>query len=70
MTNKGSVLDTECFYFANLAVLAEQVGNFVDAAAQWRRASGAAPNPGSMLLYEEAAKRCERRLKERSGGKV
>jgi hypothetical protein len=53
-------------YYANLAVVAEQAGNYEDAAKMWRRASVASPKLDSVVLYEEAAKRCERRSKEQS----
>jgi hypothetical protein len=61
MAKKGTAVDSSALYYANLAVLTEQVGNFQDAAKQWRRASAASLKPEAMVLYEEAAKRCERR---------
>jgi hypothetical protein len=67
MAKKQTSADSAILYYANLAVVAEQAGNYEDAAKQWRRASGASPKPASMVLYEEAAKRCERKLKEEFG---
>ena len=61
MATKGPVVDDCTLYYANLAVLAEQAGNYEDAAKQWRSASGASVNADTIGLYEEAAKRCERR---------
>ncbi len=66
MAKKGSAVDSMRLHYANLAVLAEQAGNFEDAARQWRRASEASLKLDSTLLYEEAAKRCERKLQESS----
>ncbi len=67
MAKKGPAVDSGNLYYANLAVVAEQAGNYEDAAKQWRRASGASRKPDSIVLYEEAAKRCERRSKEEFG---
>ena len=67
MAKRKSAADPGTLHHASLAVLAEQAGNYEDAARQWRVASGASLNPGSSALYEEAAKRCERRLKEKFG---
>ena len=67
MAKKGPAVDSGNLYYANLAVVAEQAGNYEDAAKQWRRASGASLKPDSIVLYEEAAKRCERRSKEELG---
>ena len=67
MTEKGTGGGSGILYYANLAVMAERTGNYEDAAKQWRRASGASPNPDTMVLYEEAAKRCERRSKQETG---
>lgn len=64
MAKKETTGDTGYLHYANLAVVAEQTGNFEDAAKQWHRASGASPKPDSAILYEEAAKRCERKSKE------
>jgi hypothetical protein len=64
MARKRTALDVERLYYANLAVTAEQAGNFEDAANQWRRAAGASVKSDVVLLYEEAAKRCERRSQE------
>ena len=67
MAKKSTEVDSCTLHYANLAVLAERAGNYEDAARQWRVASGASLNPESSALYEEAAKRCERRLKEKIG---
>lgn len=67
MVKKGTAVDPANLYYANLAVAAEQAGNYEDAAKQWRRASGASLKPDSIALYEEAAKRCERKSKEEFG---
>lgn len=67
MAKNEMSLDSGYLYYANLAVFAEQAGNYEDAAKQWRRASGASLKPDSIILYEEAAKRCERRSKEECG---
>jgi hypothetical protein len=64
MAKKGTEIDSGTLYYANLAVLAEQAGNYESAAEQWCTASRASPNPDTSILYEEAAKRCERRSKE------
>ena len=65
MAAKGPVLDDRTLYYANLAVLAEQAGNYEDAAKQWRSASGSSVKADTIALYEEAAKRCERRSREK-----
>ena len=65
MAKNGTAVDSARLYYANLALMAEQVGDYEDAAKQWRRAAGASLKPESIVLYEEAAKRCERRSKER-----
>ncbi len=70
MTTKETTSDPRHLYYANLAVVAEQAGNYEDAAQQWRRASGASLKPDSMVLYEEAAKRCERRYQRRNSGEA
>ncbi len=67
MAGKGTAVDSSTLYYANLAIAAERVGNYADAAEQWRKASGASLKPESIVLYEEAAKRCERRSKEGYG---
>ena len=67
MATKETAGDHRYLYYANLAVVAEQAGNYEDAAQQWRRASGASLKRDSIVLYEEAAKRCERRSKEEFG---
>jgi len=67
MAKNGTAGDFGQLYYANLAVVAEQAGNYEDAAKQWRRASGASLRADSVILYEEAAKRCERRSKEEFG---
>jgi hypothetical protein len=67
MAQKGTPVDPRILYHANLAVMAELGGNYEDAAMQWRRASVASLRPDSIVLYEEAAKRCERRLAEEFG---
>jgi hypothetical protein len=67
MAKKGTAGDAAPLYYANLAVVAEQTGNYEDAAKQWRRASGASLKADSIVLYEEAAKRCERRSKGEFG---
>jgi len=63
MAKEETSADSRFLYYANLAVAAEQAGNYEDAAKQWRRASGASLRMDSIVLYEEAAKRCERKLK-------
>jgi hypothetical protein len=65
MAKKRTAVDSGRLYYANLALMAEQAGNYEDAAKQWRIASGASLKPDSIILYEEAAKRCERRSKEK-----
>jgi hypothetical protein len=70
MANRGTEGDSGHLYYANLAVAAEQAGNYEDAAQQWRRASGASLKPDSIVLYEEAAKRCERRYQRRNSGEA
>jgi hypothetical protein len=67
MAKKGTVVDSDTLHYANLAVLAEQAGNYDDAAKQWRSASGASVKADLIALYEEAAKRCERRSREKLG---
>jgi hypothetical protein len=67
MAKKGTEGDTVHLYYANLAVVAERTGNYEDAAKQWHNASGASLKADSILLYKEAAKRCERRSKEQCG---
>ncbi len=67
MAKKGTEGDSVYLYYANLAVVAERAGNYKDAAKQWHSASGTSLKPDSILLYEEAAKRCERRSKEQCG---
>ncbi len=64
MEKKGKAADSKVLNYANLAVLAEQAGNYEDAARQWQSASGASLEPRAIVLYEEAAKRCERKAKE------
>jgi hypothetical protein len=65
MAKKGTAANPVILHYASLAVLAEQAGNYEDAAKQWRTASGASLEPDTIVLYEEAAKRCERRSKEK-----
>lgn len=65
MAKKETAADSECLRYAGLALLAEQAGDYESAAEQWRRASGISPRPDRAVLYEEAAKRCERRSKEK-----
>jgi hypothetical protein len=67
MEKKGTAGDSGHLYYANLAVLSEQAGNYKDAAKQWRSASGASLKADCVVLYEEAAKRCERRSNEEFG---
>ncbi len=67
MAKKATAVDSGHLYYANLAVVEEQAGNYENAAKQWRRASCASVEPDTIILYEEAAKRCERRSKEESG---
>ncbi len=70
MAKKATAGDYAYLYYANLAVVAEQAGNYEDAAEQWRRASVASLKPDSIVLYEEAAKRCERRYQGRNLGEA
>ena len=65
MAKRSTEVDSCTLHYANLAVLAERAGNYEDAANQWRAASGASLKPDSIVLYEEAAKRCERKSKEK-----
>lgn len=67
MGKKGVAVDSRTLCYANQAVLAEQAGNYEDAAKQWRLASGSSQVPQATVLYEEAAKRCERKSKEKLG---
>jgi hypothetical protein len=67
MAEKGTAVDSGILYYANLAVMAERTGDYEYAAKQWRRAPGASLKPDSIALYEEAAKRCERRSKKETG---
>ena len=67
MAKKRTAVDPGTLRYANRAVLAEQAGDYEDAAKQWRGASGASLKPDTIVLYEEAAKRCERTSKEKSG---
>ncbi len=67
MAGKGIAVDSMRLYYANLALMAEQAGNYEEAGKHWRRASCASSTPASIILYEEAAKRCERRSKEKFG---
>lgn len=64
MAKKPKASKNEHLQYANLAVLAEQAGDYADAAKHWREASQASVKIDSIVLYEEAAKRCERRSKE------
>jgi hypothetical protein len=64
MAKKQAAVDTRNLYYANLAVTAELAGDYEEAAKNWRSASMASSQADSMILYEEAAKRCERRSKE------
>ena len=64
MAKKGKAVDLARLYYANLAVVAEQAGDYKDAANQWRRASDVSQRQDNILLYEEAAKRCEQKSKE------
>lgn len=66
MAEKETVADFEPLHYANLAVLAEQAGDYEEAAKQWHKASGASLRRDSFLLYGEAAKRCERKASEES----
>lgn len=61
MRASGTAGDIVRLHYANLAVVAEQAGDYEDAAKQWRRAADASLEKGTIVLYEEAAKRCERR---------
>ncbi len=63
MAKKGKIVDTKALAHANLAVIAEQAGNFEDAAKYWQEASDASLNPNTRILYGEAAKRCDRKSK-------
>ncbi len=65
MAKKGTVVDSEALYYANLAVMAEKAGNYEDAAKQWRKASEGSLKRDAAGLYEEAAKRCERKSKKK-----
>jgi hypothetical protein len=67
MAKTGTAFDSGTLYYANLAVLAEQAGDYEDAAKQWRMASTVSLKPETIVLYEEAAKRCERRSKDNLG---
>jgi len=67
MAGKDTVVDSGILHYAHLAVMAERTGDYEDAAKQWRKASGASLKPDKIVLYEEAAKRCERRSKEKTG---
>jgi hypothetical protein len=67
MAKKGVPVNSERLYYANLAIIAEQAGNYSDAVGHWRRASGASSERANIILYEEAAMRCERRAKESAG---
>lgn len=67
MEKKGKVADSGALYYASLAILAEQAGNYGDAGDQWLKASETCSKPDAMLLYKEAAMRCERRAKEKMG---
>jgi hypothetical protein len=68
MARKRTSEDSRRLHFANLALTAEEEGNYEEAAEQWRKASGASLNRGNVILYEEAAKRCEQR--SRLGGRA
>ncbi len=63
MAEKRRVVDSEALQFANLAILAEKVCNYEDAAQYWRKASESTQKTDAVVLYEEAAKRCERKSK-------
>ncbi len=65
MAKKEKMVDSATLHHANLAVLAEQAGNYEDAANQWRKASETSPKPDVSALYAEAAKRCDRRLNKK-----
>lgn len=67
MAEKGILPGSEHLYYAGQALMAEQSGNYEEAAKQWRKASGASLKRDSAVLYEEAAKRCERTSKEKFG---
>ncbi|MDR3566536.1 MAG: hypothetical protein P4L43_00755 [Syntrophobacteraceae bacterium] len=64
---KKMEIDSIALHHANLAVFAERDGDFEGAGKQWHRASEASFRPDAMLLYKEAAMRCERRAKENKG---
>lgn len=61
------MIDSGVLYHANLAILAKRVGDYEDADKQRHRASEASLRPDGMLLYEQAAVRCERRAEGRMG---
>jgi hypothetical protein len=67
MAKETAVNDSGPLYYAGLAVSAEQAGNYEYAAKQWRRASGESTRADSIILYEEAAKRCDGRSREGFG---
>ncbi len=69
MAEKGTPAGSEYLHYAGLALVAEKTGNYEEAAKQWRKASDASSKLDSAVLYEEAAKRCERRSKEQFGVK-
>lgn len=64
MAKKEAAVGSERFYHANLAIMAEEAGNYLDAAGHWRKASAVSSEPAKIVLYEEAAKRCERKANE------
>ncbi len=64
---KKRVIDAGALHYANLAIFAESDGDYEDASKHWHSASQASSEPDSILLYEQAAVRCERRAKERMG---
>ncbi|MEN6439640.1 MAG: hypothetical protein ABFD97_13785 [Syntrophobacter sp.] len=64
MPKSRTSVDSEALHFANLAVMAEQAGNYEEAAKHWAGASEASSGRDKMILYKEAAKRCLRRSKQ------
>ncbi len=67
MAKRGKTVDGRALYYANLAIIAEKTENYEDAARQWRCASEATIQAEAVGLYEEAAKRCERRARVKLG---
>lgn len=65
LAKKGTTVDSGHLYYIHLALLAEQAGNYEDAAKQWRRASSASLQRDRITLYED---RCEEVRKKIKGG--